>query len=710
MTKTYRFALEDHTAQLTGLRAGVKIDLSEDEEGKLKGPPSFSSLAYSGDVVPGYTATPPLPHDYIVDLGGMEIGKGAKANLDHKTSQRVGHVTHAENDQKQLRVDGLLSAATTFRDEVINSTRESYEWEVSMEGLLQKPRKLAAGKTDQVNGRIVKGPLLIFQKSLFTGLAFVSTGADIGNAVAIAASTDKGKPMNDFQKWLIACGIDNETLDEKQRTSLEAAYKAQLDSDPPDDSPTRKSFAKEAEALRRQQDRQESIKTMALSAMREYPTQREKIGTLTEAALESDTDPKDFELELLRNTRVSADAFSGLTSGMRAENDPLLIEAAICMSAGMPSQALEKHFGAETLDKVDRAGMRNFSLQQLLMRVAHSNGYTCRPGDRIHTGNVKTILEYAFPPATARLSGGFSTIDMPNILGNVANKEILAGYMEADNTWEEISEVKPVNNFHQVTSYRMLDNLEYEEVGGTGEIKHGTISEESYTRQAKTYAKMLGLTRTDIINDDLGAFDDIRKRLGMGAAKKFNDIFWAAFLNNASFFTAALTNYIEGATSNLGTDGVGLELGVTAFRQRTTPATDGTKRMGVSGGRPTKLLVPPELEFIADRLFSSGNVNPGGGSSDTFVPDRNIHAGKYRPIVQDRLSDSAFTGYSTTAWYLFGALMQPMVVSFLFGNRTPIVESTDADFNMLGIQFRGYHDFGADKSEYLAGIKSKGAA
>jgi hypothetical protein len=28
----------------------------------------------------------------------------------------------------------------------------------------------------------------------------------------------------------------------------------------------------------------------------------------------------------------------------------------------------------------------------------------------------------------------------------------------------------------------------------------------------------------------------------------------------------------------------------------------------------------------------------------------------------------------------------------------------------LGIQFRGYHDFGVDKSEYLAGVKSKGAA
>jgi hypothetical protein len=51
-----------------------------------------------------------------------------------------------------------------------------------------------------------------------------------------------------------------------------------------------------------------------------------------------------------------------------------------------------------------------------------------------------------------------------------------------------------------------------------------------------------------------------------------------------------------------------------------------------------------------------------------------------------------------------------MVVSFLNGNETPTVESADADFDTLGIQSRGYHDFGCDQAEYLCGIKSKGAA
>jgi phage major head subunit gpT-like protein len=302
---------------------------------------------------------------------------------------------------------------------------------------------------------------------------------------------------------------------------------------------------------------------------------------------------------------------------------------------------------------------------------------------------------------------GFSTVSLPGILGNVANKEILAGYMEEDQTWMEIAAVKSVNNFHAHTSYRMLDSLEFEELGPGGQIKHGTLNQESYTRQAKTYAKMLGITREHIINDDLGAFDDLRERLGRGAAKKFNNIFWVAFMNNASFFTTALTNYTEGATTNLGTDGVGLGLGVTTYRKMTSPSSDGTKRMGVSAGRPTILLVPPELEINARKLFVSTNFITGANATTT---EANIFQGLYRPVVQDRLSDSAFTGNSTTAWYLFGTNLKPMVVSFLNGQRTPTVESTQADFNQLGIQFRGFFDFGADKSEYLAGVKVKGSA
>ena len=90
----------------------------------------------------------------------------------------------------------------------------------------------------------------------------------------------------------------------------------------------------------------------------------------------------------------------------------------------------------------------------------------------------------------------------------------------------------------------------------------------------------------------------------------------------------------------------------------------------------------------------------------------NIYANKYRPVVVPWLSDSAFANSSATAWYLMRdpAKYASMVVSFLDGVEQPTVESAEADFDTLGIDFRGYHDFGCDHAEYNAGIKSKGAA
>jgi phage major head subunit gpT-like protein len=192
-------------------------------------------------------------------------------------------------------------------------------------------------------------------------------------------------------------------------------------------------------------------------------------------------------------------------------------------------------------------------------------------------------------------------------------------------------------------------------------------------------------------------------RLGRGAAKKFGNVFWTAFLDNSSFFTSGNTNYTSGSTTNLGTDGVGLGLGVKACRLMTSPSADGTKRVG-AGFTPTILLAPPELETVALQLYGTSNLGY------VAVSSANVFANRYRPVIQNRLSDSAFTGYSTTAWYLIGPTVKPMLVTFLNGNQTPIVESTDADFDTLGIQFRGYHDFGCDKSEYLSALKVKGAA
>jgi hypothetical protein len=689
------------TARLVADSGAVTIQAGV-ADGESKGPATFGGVAYSGGIVSRHTLTGlKLDADYVIDLAGMESRRSVKANLDHKTSQRVGHITEVNNDQKQLSVAGALSAATSHRDEVAGSAADGFEWEVSIEASLGKPTKLARGKTQTVNGRTVEGPLYIFANSTLTGLGFVSNGADEGNAIKIAATAAGETEMTKFEKFAAKLGVDLEAASDEQKASLQEIFDAQEDGGGSGrTSSANKTIAELAKAERENNVRIEAINKLATAAMRESPMYIDQITALAELAIDNNTDTDSFELELVRACRTSGRLFTNSKSENSQPNEKV-VECALSMMSGLSD--IEKHYSPQVLDAVDRSGMRaNFSLQQLLMQVAITNGYGARAGERITRGNVSTVLEYCFPPIQARM-GGFSTVSLPGILGNVANKQILQGYLEEDQSWREIATVKNVSNFYTHTHYRMLDSLEYEPVGSGGEIKHGTLGQESYTSKARTYGKVITLTREQIINDDLSALDDVRERLGRGAAQKFVNLFWATFINNAALFPTddSLTNYLSGATSTLLVDGVGLQLGITKFRKLASVDADGNKRVGQSNS-PTILLVPPELQFVAEKLYTSGNLST--------QQDDNIHRNKYKPVVQNRLSDAAFTGHSDKEWYLFGAQLKPMIVTFLNGQQTPTIESKEIEATRLGIALVGYHDFGCDHAEYLAGIKSKAAA
>ena len=65
--------------------------------------------------------------------------------------------------------------------------------------------------------------------------------------------------------------------------------------------------------------------------------------------------------------------------------------------------------------------------------------------------------------------------------------------------------------------------------------------------------------------------------------------------------------------------------------------------------------------------------------------------------------DSAYLTSSTTWWMCADPADLPtMEVGFLDGQRTPIVEQAEASFDTLGIEVRGYFDFGVSKAESRA--------
>ena len=82
--------------------------------------------------------------------------------------------------------------------------------------------------------------------------------------------------------------------------------------------------------------------------------------------------------------------------------------------------------------------------------------------------------------------------------------------------WSKISEIRSVSDFKQISSYSLHGDNEYKEVPPGGKIEHGTLGETSYTNQAKSYARLLGLDRGELRNDDMGVFAQVSKKLGLG--------------------------------------------------------------------------------------------------------------------------------------------------------------------------------------------------
>jgi hypothetical protein len=685
-------------------------------------PKRFSILAYSGGTLP----VDGFPHPVVVDLAGLELPGSIPILIDHTKSVEatLGLTDNIHNDGTKLTLAGTVTGQSALAQQVLAQAAAGHTWQASIGAMVIESEDVPAGQTATANGQTFVGPLVIARRSVLRETSVLPMGADSTTSVNLAASARrflKGSAAMSFEDYVKSLGLDAATLTPEAAAALQTGFAATQAPAPMAAAPVAPpavALAMPTAAAQVSLDLTASLaegrKQIAAQFRKSAEIQAKAAGhpLIAAKAIEDDWSIEKVELEVIKASMTSGKTRP--TSFTKTQNEnvsqPKMIEAAVCMSRGI--KGTEKTFDDMTLQAAHSQFRGQIGLQQIFLMAAAQSGLGVGVGDRLTRSLMTDILRQVRNAQSAghgnEIQAAFSTASLPGILSNIANKELLMGYEDTDTAWTEISDVKSCSDFKTVTSYRLLDNMEYEELGPGGRIKHGVIGEETFTRSVKTYAKMFSLTYQMITDDDLGAFDDIRTRLGKGSLRKLKRIIWTAFLSNhTTFWTTARTNYIEGATTNLGTDGVGLAAAVLAYRQRKSPLITGqpeTSRVTL-GGRPTKLVVPPELETIADQLYTARNTNA------VKAADVNTHANKYRPIVVNELSDSSYGGgYSSTAFYVFGDDEKPVVTSFLNGKQTPTVESADADFDTLGVEFRGYHDFGSSQSEYMAGVKSKGAA
>jgi hypothetical protein len=662
----------------------------------------FSMTAYTG----GPMQLSGWRYPVVVDLQGMQMGKQRRPILlDHMRDVDfvVGQTDSIAVMNNSLIVAGQVMGDSPKARQVISLNDKGFAWQASIGARADQVEFVAEGKSTMVNGQEVSGPINVARRSMLGEVSFVVLGADDNTSAQIAASQDATSTLSSgvspvekptaIDAWLEVHGFETETLTAAQTDALKqmfAVAHSKIDSDPTRSSefnsePTQLPSASAADAVT-------ALRASMASELKRIATIRtickERDTAIEARAIAEGWDTTRTELEILRTQRPQAPAIQSIDRSVSGE----ILEAA-CMIASRHSDA-ETLYEPKTLEAANRRFRGGITLQELILEAAWANGYTGR-----NFRDSREVLRFAFAPS---IQAGLSTIEVSGILSNVANKFLLEGFFSVERVWRNICAVRTVNDFKTISSYRLIGKDQYELVAPGGEISTGTLGEEKYTNKADTYGLMLAIDRRDFINDDLGAITTVPRKLGRGSGLKINDIFWTTFLNNAAFFAAGNRNYILGANTNLGIDG--LTLGETTFMDQVD--ADG-KPVGIM---PQILLVPTAISTTAAQLYKSLEMRDNTANSKTTTS--NPHQGKYRVEVSRYLGNATYAGASGRAWYLLADPNDlPVIeVAFLNGQESPTIETAEADFNILGVKMRGYHDFGVALQDPRGGLKSKGEA
>ena len=630
--------------------------------------PRFAMVAYTG----GPMRIAGWRYPVIVDLAGLGIPSQSRPiRFGHDMQSGVGHTDAIKIEGGQLMAGGVVSRDTAAAKEVVVSARNGFPWQASIGAAVEEHEFVKENQKVLVNGREFSGPVNVVRKATLGEISFVDLGADGQTSASIAAVATQPSQ----EKTIMA----DTTVTDTATDPTPAATTPSQGVPPPANAADAAATAAEVRAAALAETNR--IATIRAACAGRSPEIEAK-------GIREGWDATRCELEMIREGRPKAPAMHVHDNSNTVSAS--LLEAACMVTAKL--DGVEDLFDEPTLEAAGKRFRGGIGLQELLLEAAWANGY---PGRNFR--EARSVLRFAFHP---ELEAGFSTIDIGGILSNVANKFLLDGFFSVERTWRNICAVRNVSDFKTVTSYRLIGKDQYERVPPGGELKHGTLGNETYTNKAATYGLLLAIDRRDVINDDLGAITTVPRKLGRGSGTKINDVFWTTFLANSAFFAAGSKNYLSGADTTLGIDG--LTKAEVAFMDQ---VDSDNKPIGIM---PAILLVPTALSAMGTQLFKALEIRDTTAS--TKYPTSNPHQGKFRAEVSRYLANSTYPGNSSKAWYLLADPIDLPVIeaAFLNGQESPTIETAEADFSVLGIQMRGVHDFGIALQDARGGVKSKG--
>lgn len=290
-----------------------------------------------------------------------------------------------------------------------------------------------------------------------------------------------------------------------------------------------------------------------------------------------------------------------------------------------------------------------------------------------------------------------STSDFPLLLANVAEKAMLKGYDEAEETFQKWTSVGTLTDFKAGKRVGLNDFPTLLEVKEGAEYKYATVGERGETVQLATYGRKFMLTRQAIINDDLDAFSKIPMGMGRAAIRTVGDLVYAILTSNpvmadaVALFHASHNNLPTAATINTAS--------VDAMRVAMAKQTAGGGALNI---KLANLLVPVALGGTA-RVVANSEFEVGATSKNNTVP--NSVRGTFE-VIEDARLDAA----SAISWYgaANAGITDTIEVSYLDGIQTPTLEQ-QGGWDIDGVEFKVRMDAAVKALDHRTLSKNAGA-
>ena len=295
----------------------------------------------------------------------------------------------------------------------------------------------------------------------------------------------------------------------------------------------------------------------------------------------------------------------------------------------------KNHFAGWSFSEMARECLNNTGIDTRGMSPRDVVGYALNPNAVPHHARSGFV--------------GQGTSGFPALVENIANKAMMQGFNESDETWRQICRIGQVSSFRQESRVDMSSFSDLDEVAENGEYKHGAVSDAKEYIQAKKYGKLFAITREMIVNDDLNGMQAVPRLMGRAADRKIGDLVYAILTGNPNLQDG--TALFDAARSNIITSGAAPSVAQLdeMMKLMALQSDISGNATGQNIGLST-LIVPVALKVTATILANAASdpdqktTQKGGGGTSP-----NPFAGTFNVVADPRLDAASSTVYYGSA-------------------------------------------------------------